>query len=380
MAKERSIKVGPGIAVSYGAWGKEVLNKDLQKLCLTNKEWQLIGATRFTARHHPFEPTPFLPNREVIGRTMIEAGVGLAKEALQVNGWERADFLYAATSAPPDEDGKWAEKIAEQIGAQGVRINLLACNGGGEAFLNALKNPQLTDKRVVIVATDPLGYLADPKDPALMAIFGTGASVLAFRPNSIRLFSGKTVVEKDQTGVIRSPKTYQLPPAEERIKPPDWYEVKEGAEEVFAYSDRGAYMVLPEAAEGNPFMEMDGEATAFYFRDRVVGVQEQVLTEYYANNKKPIGAYICHQPSGVLTRHICRQLWKRLKSKNFPLVDRDNGVPWIMDGVGMGNASSATSLIAFAELASGLELGQNFLFASYGAGGSISAWTGQITE
>lgn len=378
LTKERVIQVASEIVVAYGAWGKEVTNDHLRGLC-SGREWALIEASRFTARHHPFEPTPFLPNRETIGRTMTEVSIRLAKASLAANKWDRADYLYVATSAPPDEEGKWAEQIAEQIGARKIRISLLACNGGGEAFLSSLKRPELVDKKVVVVAVDALGYLANPHNPVELAIFGTGASVLAYRPANIKLFTGKTVIEEDTKGVIRSPRTYQLPPTEERIEPPNWYEVREGAEGVFAYTERETVMLLPESTEGNPYMEMDGEATAFYFRDKVTSVQMEILSEYYKKYEEPISAYISHQPSGVVSRQICRQLWKYLKKEGLPVyADKDHGISWVMDRVGMGNASSATSLIAFGVLAPDLEPGQRFLYTSYGGGASISAWTGQI--
>lgn len=379
LAKETVVQVAPGISAAYGAWGREVTNKELEAMC-TDKERPLIAATRFTLRHLPFRPTPFLENREEIDRDMSEVGVRLGRQALEANGWDKAEHLYVATSTAPDEIRKWAEKIAYLLDIEDMRLSCLACNGGGAAIFDSCREPELANDRVLILAVEALGYFANPKTAADLAIFGNGGGAIAYRPRQIHVFNGKTVIVRDEKGVIRPPKTYDLPPAGERIKPPEWYEVRDGGEEVFACSKKGVFMSLPQPEAGNPYMRMDGEETAKFFKYLVLGVQQEVLEEYYGSHTEPVEICISHQPSGVINRHNARGLWRWLKDEGLPIIDQNTGIPWVMDKVGMGNASSATVLIALATLAPALKPQQRFLFTSFGVGASVTAFVGEIIQ
>lgn len=381
------VRISPGIAAAIRAWGKPVTNEDLGAQCATDKERKQIADTGFEIRHHPDEPTPFLANRPEIAQKMTQISIETGGAAMRAMGWDDgADLMYMATSGAPDERGEYAKVVAKALNIDQVYLSYLACDGGGAALFDALKraevNPVLANNRIMVIATEPLGYFADPKKPtADLPIFGNASVALCFQPRSIATFGGKTVVIHDKEGVIRPPKTYDLPPVEKRVPHPDWYEVKEGGEEVFACSKEGAFLSLPTT--GGDFMEMDGEGTARYFKYLVTGVQMEVLREYYKRFDKPedrIDICVSHQPSGVVNRHTAKELAKLLRNEGLQNIDKETWMPWMMREVGMGNASSATSLAAFSYMAKlGLLLPKKrFVWSSYGAGAAVTVWPGEI--
>lgn len=372
LSKKEIVKVGDEFSIAYGAWGNKVTNENLFKR-FPDDDQNLINFTRIVTRHQPEKPSPFLENRGKIGQEMVDAGLKIVRETLATNGWKKADHLVLASSTPPDKKGLWGSKIAEEIGAKDVKFSYLACDGAIAGLLDVLKTKSLADKRVVILAVEALGYLANPEKIADLTIFGNGGAAMAFRPRSIQLLNGKTVIIPDQKGVIRSPKTYTLPNKEDRIKIPDWYEIRENGEEVFAYSKKGAFLALPEPlGEEQSYMQMNGTDTAIYFKRLVPSIQVEVLKEYYSEFGRDnlINLSISHQPSGVIKKHTTKRLAALLEQEGLPPIEKS---PWVMDEVGMGNVSSATTLIALAELIKMISKDEVFNITSYGIGSAITS-------
>lgn len=257
LTKKEVVLITSQFAVAYGAWGRLVDNQEIRKTFLdglAGKELQaggdFIDGTGIIARYHADTPTIFLEHREQVAEEMVRAGTEAVRIAMQVNGWDKADHLFLATSTPGDERGLWGQEIARSTGIPKAEYHLLACDGGVNAFLSALKRKEdFRGARVVIAAVEPLAYLLSPDDFKARTIFGNGVAALAFRPDDVELINGKTRIDKDVLGVIRAPKTYDLPPESDRLSIPPWYELGEGAEEVFAVSNNGVFLKLPEGSD-----------------------------------------------------------------------------------------------------------------------------------
>lgn len=382
--QDKSVKISDNWSIAYGAWGKPVSNRDLINNFFSNSEGSeldkaeaFLNATGFVRRYHPIEPAAFLDNTDKIGPEMVEVGSRLTKRVMQMNGWDSVDCLIITTSTPPDREGFWGEEIAQRSGISrgSIRFSYLACDGAIAGLLDTLKDESLANSRIVITSVEPLGYLVNPTNFKDAAIFGNGAASTAFKQDDIQLFNGKTVVEQDKKGVICSPKTYALPDQPEAI--PSHYETNGNYQDIFACDRKGVFLLLPEPQTLNsPYMEMDGLMTARYFARAVPPVVRDVLSTYYQQHDKDglIKLSISHQPSKGVKEISGARLAKLLKEENMPEVH----IPWVMDQVGMGNSSSATTLIALGELGTRVDLRHPFNITAYGIGSAITSMNLQI--
>jgi len=264
----------------------------------------------------------------------------------------------------------------------------MACNGVGAALLDALKTEGLKNGRVVITAVEGLSTGLNfesqkLKDIMANSIFGNGCSSLAFSPGkSIELLAGMTVIIPDRekvkgvkegVGVIRMPNRYEPPWPEKELEPPPWYELREGAEGVFAYGRKIVTMKMPETEAD--FMEMYGIPTGLFFgkevpRVTMVVVGEYYLGEYYQTYHQDIKFCLSHQPSKVVLVHTGKKLNIQLVSKNYP----EMAIPWVLNRVRKGNTSADTILGAWGQLEKDKEIpkGEPFLIMSFGAGASFT--------
>lgn len=379
LVKQEVVQITPQCAVAYGAWGRLVDNPEIRKTFLdglAGKELQaardFIKGTGIVARYHAGTPTIFLEHREQVAEEMVRAGTEAARIAMQVNGWDRADHLFLATSTPGDERGLWGQEIARSIGIPKAEYHLLACDGGVNAFLSALKRKEeFKGARVVIAAVEPLAHLLSPVDFKGRTIFGNGVAALAFRPDDVELINGKTRIEKDANGVIRTPSTYDLPGKVERLRPPSWYELGEGTEEVFAVSNNGVFLKLPEGSDLS-YLQMLGEQTARYFSRVAPPVIIDVLKEgsqSFSGLKKIL--CVSHQPSLGVMELSLRRLERLRKEAGLPKVD----APWVLRRAKMSNCSSATPFVALAVLAKSGEitLGRVLNMTGYGVGSAATS-------
>lgn len=376
------------MAIAYGAWGEPVDNQELIKKFvggnLNGEIAEMIKASRINVRHHTLLPELREREDSLVAEDHVEIGARLTRESLRANGWEKADLLVVAVSTPPCDD--FEKKIAERAGLTNAetRLYCLACNGAIAALHDILRDDELKDSRVVITAVEELsrgvnfeelsrrvesGEEVDIDMAACAAIFGNGAASLAFSPKNIELLAGKTVIVPDKKGVILLPKRYALPEVEGQ-EPPDWYDLgKEGADKLFSYTPEMVIQQLPET--DFDYIKMKGVGTAIFFAKHVPPVVRDVLGEYYQQYSRPVTVGISHQPSGVVWEILSRRIKKILKGLNNPAME----IPWVLDMVGMGNVSSATTFLAWAQLEKEgrLPKGEPFNITGFGVGASVTS-------
>lgn len=335
-----------------------------------------LEATGIVLRHHPFEPLPFLENRGKIGEEMTRIGIEVTRAAMIKVGWKEADYLALASSTPADEEGVWGQEIASATGLPAVGYHFLACDGAIDGFLSLLQRKEdFRGCRVVVAAIESLGYLINPDSLKDLTIFGNGAFAMAFRPDYVELINGKTRIEEDKLGVIRSPKTYNLPPQDRRLSIPSWYELGEEAESVFAVTSEGVFLKLPEpqAEEDPKYLVMHGERTARYFARLAPPTLVEVIKEGYKRlvGQEQIDLCVIHQPSRGVLGLIQRRIEAELRREGLPPLRSD----WVLDKLGMGNCSSATTPAVLGYLAKMGEIvpGQPFNITAFGVGSAVTS-------
>ena len=380
LVKNEVIHPTERLAISYIAWGRLVSNGELlDQFAHVPKVEQIIGDTRIVERHHPEMQRFVTEEREALAEETIAVGTRVARQTLKKNRWDGFDVIIVSSSLPPDSRGAWGEEIARRLGNSGaeVRFAYLACGGAGVAFHDILQeaeeDKELAKARVGIIAVEPLGWMLNGADRSLEAltlrgIFGNGAVAMAFSPQDFELYGGKTVIVPDREGVIRVPHTYDL--VGERVTPPEWYEVEGVTEEEFAYTQRGVALKLAEPKRYPNFAEMSGAETAILFKQVVPPVVVAVLKTVKEEYGIEVDLGVFHQPSGVPFRHIDL---RALRQKMLPAAGlRQMRIPWVLDVVGMGNSSSATTLVALAEMFRRGEIGREaFNVTSFGIGMAI---------
>jgi 3-oxoacyl-[acyl-carrier-protein] synthase III len=336
----------------------------------------MIEGTGIIQRHHTLPPVlrqegdPLIPPEEADRQVGIAAS--LTRTALQANGWDGADLLIVTSSIPPSDDFPAAVAEASGLSQTTPRYYLLACNGAVGALQDILRDGNLRDARVVITAIEGLSLGVDFTDPAPAAIFGNGAASMAFRPRAITFHAGQTTIVPDTLGVIKLPKTYDLPPAGDEQDLLPWYSLEPGSEEIFACTADGVMTTLPISDHPHR-AEMKGIPTARFFAKCVPPVVQQVLEtckeEGLAMPDPVFGIF--HQPSAGVLGLVNRNLEKMSASAGLPRLE----IPWVMDKVGMGNVSSATTLIAWAHLEQqGLvPRGQVVNITGFGVGASVTS-------
>lgn len=385
LSKQEVISVTPQFAIAYGTWGKPVTNQEIEDRFAEEVQANpdFLEATGITLRHHPPTPTPFLENRGKIGEEMVRVGIETTRAALRAVDWDRADYLVLASSTPADEQGLWGQEIASASGIPTVGYHFLACDGAIDGWLSVLQRKEVfRGCRVVIAAVEPLGYLVNPQSFKDTTIFGNGASAIAFRTDDVELINGKTRIEKDTLGVIRSPTTYDLPSPKRRLSMPAWYELGEGAESVFAVSQEGVFLRLPEpqAEEDPKYLIMDGGPTARHFAKIVPPTVMEVLREGYRRllGQERVDLCVIHQPSrGVLGLNQ-RRLEAELRKAELPELR----IHWVLDQLEMGNCSSATTFAALAQLARLGEImpGRLINVTAFGVGSAVTSMNIRVKE
>lgn len=376
------------ISVGYGAWGRPFGNEDLLNLVIIDEAGRedvlkMIDGTGIVRRFHDYPPLirersdplfveEFFTQEEIDRQTRI--GARLTREALEANGWESADLLVVTGSFAPVE--KFADRVAEEAGLHNAATKdyRLACNGAIAAWQDILRNDEWKKARVVITAVEGLSVGVDFFDPTTAAIFGNGGSSLAFSPQKIEFLGGKIVIHPDKEAVIRIPKTYDLPPIDQRRTPPDYYELREGAGEVFAYAENSVVMMMAQPSDPDKpyYTQMNGVETARFFKYLVSPVVVSVLKDYHQRYGDPVKTSVFHQPSKVVIRHANREIGKLLKREG---LSDEVEIEWVLDKVGMSNVSSATTFLHLAQsIKEGkIRRGEPILVTGFGIGASATS-------
>lgn len=384
-------KIASEAAIVYGAWGRPLGNEELLAEYIKasgitdDKEIKeaedLVKGTGITTRHISEGDKTIFEIREQVAQEMIDIGAELTQRAVQMNGWDpkEVDFFYVTSSVPPDEISlndpeNWVRIMARKLGipeSAEKKLFYLACGGSGAAFLEALKRPELADQKVVITSVEALSYgvryhPTTTDELAAAAIFGNGAASFAFTPEQFELYYGVTKIVPDKDEVIRCPRLYKLPHESLRRKPPEWYQADAVSPKIFAYTDSEVVMMLP-APRGDPsYAEMDGRPTAKFFTKHV----PPVALEATEKSGVEVVLGVFHQASEGVLILGGNSLNRKLRGLGMPEMK----IPWVMDEVGMGNVSSASTLIALAELSKRGEINnQPFNLTSFGVGAAITS-------
>lgn len=357
------------LSIAYGGFGIPVPNEELIKKFPQDAE--AIVGTGMTVRHHPLEQEigTFVDNKQNIGKEMVAAGASTTIKCLHANEWEGKDVnvFIVTSSAPPDRNGEWAKTVAQKCGINPdvTKTYYLACAGASVALLDVLKDPNLNGKKVIITAVEALGYLLNPQNVIDRATFGNGVASIAFRPGvNIKLLDGKTIILPDIEETICSPYCYDALALLPDIVP-EQYELAGSSENAFVYSRRyGAHLNLP-LSKSRRFLEMDGIKVARRFKYLVPPLVEEICLSFVDQ----LNISVNHQPSLPVLRHLARMVNKI--NKKLPNLE----MPWVMDSAKIGNVSSATTLIAFAELFKQGKIPSDkpFNITSYGVGSAITS-------
>lgn len=380
----------PGIAVVYGGVGRPVTNPELwgefEGRWQSEKEMQgarlSMDGSGIILRYRPIDGKLYADDPKLLRPETIGAVSALTRKGLDANGWDKADYLIGVTSFPPDAKSEWVEEVALRFGIPEFGEVNATCNGSALAMVEVLKNPALKGSRVVIVAYEPLGRFIDPEDFMSQVIFGSGGAAVAFNPGIFKLLGAKTMVQRDTEGVIKVPKSYEVPGLDMSAKLPNWFVVEPGSEGIVTYSDRLVRIALPEPEKDKSKLEMNGQGTARYFTKLVTDALIDNLVRYYSETpdalNNPIGLSVGHQPSKPVFSLVERRLKREIATNDQLRGVTAPEMPWLLDRARMSNISPGTFLIALAESLERIEI-QNKIYTGlgYGVGSSWSAFTAQ---
>lgn len=292
----------------------------------------------------------------------LEVGEFIGRQAMAVNGWEAQDIagIFVGSGVPVADDPRYkdySQVLAERLGLNPDVVRhttYAACASGGHELLNALQNPDIQGKPVLVMGMEGITYLTEDFDPhyadALsMRFFSNGAAALGLVPGEqmMLLHSGHKVVE-DTKGTLTAHMTYQ-----DQMDPngPVWQE-----------SNGVSKIIYPTPPDGKR-ITMQGPRTGLYFINNSVNFLSDLqkgFQDKYPTLKPSFGA--AHHPSLTVHEH----LGKKLTGEGISIE-----IPWVVKD---GNSSAATSLIAEIRLLEDrVKDGVVQLFTAYGAGGSFDA-------
>lgn len=376
LAKLKIARFG-GLAISSSPVGFEVNNDALVQMIMEeqppgsdfqeDKVRRKIERTGMTMRR---QLIPFGSTLESVVETSALIG-GVHIEALKAEkGWESFDVLINTSASLPTEVGAAALKRAgidpENIMQRSYRI---ACAGALSAFVDCLADPQLANKRVVIIAIEPLsrhvtkGHFLDMDTLAIPAIFGDDFAAMAFDTSEFELIAARTAAASDH-GAFRLYKDYQLPPNDPDVVPRH-YSIEAGDEHIFSVTSDGVFIEIEEP-QGNLLSEMDGLATFKHLVGRAPREIKKVFEEAQEQTSEPLQT-VGHQPSEAVHVGLGNQLLEQLPGLEMQ--------PFFLGEIGRSNASSATTPIVMQHSASNrlIDPDRPLLVYSLGIGATIVA-------
>jgi hypothetical protein len=311
---------------------------------------QMIEATGFTRRYayrNPDNP----PDLEAAVDRTASIGALLLRRVMNARKWDDIDVLIDTSGFLPSSLNS---RVLEKAGINPCEVNQrsyrYACAGAAGAFIDCLADPQLTDKRVVIAALEPLSYLIHKQHFSTLeglpiaAIFGDDYAAVGFTPDNFELMAKEISVQPDG-GVIKIRTEYDFDRAGHNPQTiPGHYTFKNGGESIFRHSDKGAFLNILSPQEGVP--TMNGVETGRFFGDHTARLMLSLLE----NASRPDLLFelgreniVMHLASAPVIHRIAREL-----KKAGALPARE--LPWIMDQIGRSNSSSATILVNWQHL------------------------------
>src|SRR3990167_5409784 len=203
------------------------------------------------------------PKEEVL-KVSAEIGGALIRSAMESHGWDSIDY-FVDTSASLNTTVRAltlenAGIDPETVTTKSYRI---ACAGAVTAFVDALANPNLKNKRVVICALEPLSQHIAPDQYRtasinVPAIFGDDFSAIALNTSDYDLISAETYVKGDG-GTIRFNVDYDLNSSDPSLVPEHYILEEQGKQILFVTND-GIFVTI-QPPEGDMPSEMNGYKT-----------------------------------------------------------------------------------------------------------------------
>lgn len=377
---EQLVRLG-SMAICQAGWGEPLTNAqlishyvgigwDYDEVC------EMILGTGFKQGYY-FHPEVELLSDEIQERIAHYAAM-LAARVARVRDWDKIDVLILGSSTSCNSVlPRTTEILAEQgISVEFAQFYTQACNGATAGINDLCRNPEMHGLHAVVIGMETLSCSRlDMDTPITCRTFGNGGGAIAFIPGvEIQHVTGRTVAEYDTQGVIIAPETVKIPPPDQRIPPPAWYEiVGDVTPEKFAATDLGIFMEIPRTDDGR--LKMNGMATLAYFVRRVPPLAVDVVQTYkqhYQDQYGPLSTPFSHQPSlpvmtfvnqelirlqleaiGVDHRQA-RNMTRRMNADERAEYLKDNGfeefdpiqIPWMMGDTGFNNTSAGTSLVA----------------------------------
>jgi 3-oxoacyl-[acyl-carrier-protein] synthase III len=377
---EQFVRLG-SMAVCHAGWGEPLSNAQLISHYVGigwdyEEVREMIIGTGFKQGYY-FHPDVELLSDEV-QEQIAHYAARLSARVARARGWDAIDVLILGSSTSCNSV---LPRTKELLAEQGIAVELAqfytqACNGATAGINDLCRNPDMHGLKAVVIGMETLSCSRlDMETPITCRTFGNGGGAIAFIPGvEIQHITGRTVAEYDTQGVIIAPETVKLPVPEQRIAPPDWYEiVGEMTYEKFAVSSDGIFMEVPRCDDG--MLRMNGMATLAYFVRRVPPLAVDVVQTYKEHFQDQYGALatpFSHQPSlpvmtfinqelirlqletvGIDARQA-RNMTRRMNGDQRAQYLKEQGIndfdpvqiPWMMSDTGFNNTSAGTSVVA----------------------------------
>lgn len=354
------------MALTRAGWGGQLSTENYiaaraAKAELTQLQIDQIRNVGFDGgyRFHPSVENIFDPHLQ-----MLQAGwaANLALKTIEMRGWDTVDALYVGSSTVATDTIPLVQDLIEQLGVKVNRIqqHSLACQSWSTATIDALLDPTLQGKNVIVVGLDTLSPMTDPYDttdpdsPITYQIFGNGGGAWAFKPGEeIQHLHGVTQFEHDEEGLTRCIPICSLPPQEEWLPYPPHFSLKnEKTKDFLAYTKNGLIMYLPPTGNGKIIMNGRGTYSYFIIESHSFDLIEQEVSWYNQHINSagmfPLDTPFGHEPSyeviSGLNKHVRKQ-WARKKLEGDPPQ-----FPWVMRQTKFNNISAGTGLVAMEQM------------------------------
>lgn len=371
-ALEKEARIG-NVALAYSTWGKPINKEQFKKRYLPRipeekKRADLaefIDGSGFSGGYR--YPKYVDITSEAVQEQQVDHAVMLIKKLLDMRDWKEVDqiIIGSASSFPAIVDEVKKRLKKEKIKIGDILFYGLYCAGASTAFIDSLRNENLQNKKVVTIGIESLGGKQSSKQPEVNWLFGNAASGIAYIPGQeIEHICGETRIDQDAEGVISLPKAFDLPDSSQQLPLPPWYSFGEGAQNIFARTLRGAFLVLTKS---NKFASMEVSKTFKYFKRRATPVILNTLKKYYEKFTEIYGALgesCSHHPSLGVLEGLNHGLDKECEKMGIPKPP----INWQMEGLGINNVSAATFFVVMTRMIEEGKINFNIPFMALGLG------------
>lgn len=352
-----------GMAGVVARWGRKFKRKEVDSIIAEKLGEEYVAqGSGFSEIYR----TPEQYTTEEIFSEEMTVVKRLVKSILELNRWkpEQVDALFFAGTPLIKPD--YGYVIAQNTGLAHLNPKTdifnyyLTCNAGGRALREALTNPNLEGKNVVVIATEGLtkqtkGFNVEKADPLSLQFFSDGAAAIGVVPKiSLTHLLGESKAVEDVKGALAA------------VEP--WRELIDPEGELIQKVGNITLIRLPQPPEDKQIWMKGGGTTKLFLRNVSPSIQRVYEQHREQYPEKDIRMIVAHHPSLGVNNLMKRRLEKKGINIQMPWVVKD------------GNSSGATTLIAFVRLMERFSPGDHILIASFGAGISIDTFVIEIGE